>query len=662
MMARGKSHLSHSSGLASSRTGSGSNNSRLSSTARTHLRRICFAVLMIVTCFVILLYIAKKRPDLLVPPREDGQPVQPPSTPYLDHMLSSLSHAATQFVTTASLVAVGAGGRSSREERFKQMEELHSRANSSLSWMIDYGPQSSFLQWTHLSNADVHIVRKLSVFLQQLLPSLSDHEQHPHNGRLWSEEEIDQLLTHGYQCTALQASQQELITKFITMDICSEIEWYKVLHLTHPEMKTFLDIGGNKGYLASLLLSLWGGSSMAISPAILLDRIKQLGGWIQDSHKPAGFCREGYNAGIPSYCPYPQWRENMNGKCQQPASEQDDLRVYSFDHNGYFVEKLTNLMKEVLASDNPAFGSERTSPWHYHHLAMGNKVGKARFMKTTTTTGAGTGINPNASGSSGSGQVIDSHNTIRLKKDLSYQDPRKILRKQQQRLQTQPEQQEQQQETEEVPMTTVDHFVFQEANLTHIDVLKINGLGHDNQILAGSHKTIKEFTSVFIFQGGKGVVFTKEMMTEFDSWGFNCYSTSRAGLFKWNGGCMKERYMGSYRNKDKGNIICIHRKHAPMAALAFEGLSFPVMLETIFRDSHFMDVVKLNKLKKAFLPEHYYDGHNKDKKDRQNEEEAKEEEEITLNANNVTAEDLIPLYISIRRFCKPYPACLALHN
>eukprot|EP00981_Chlorochromonas_danica_P016288 scaffold16521_cov388-Ochromonas_danica.AAC.1 len=341
---------------------------------------------MIITCFVIILYIAKKRPDFLVSPREDGQPVQPLPTPYLDHMLSSLSQAATQLVTTASL-AVGsvAGSRwgGSREERLRQMEELHSRANASLSWIIDHAPQpssssspsSSFLQWTHISNADVHIVRKLSVFLQQLLlPSqtLLNTDTTDHSRRLWSEEEIDQLLTHGYQCSPLQASQQELITKFITMDICSEVEWYKLLHLTHPEMKTFLDIGGNKGYLASLLLSLWGGSRMAISPAIILDRIKQLGGWIQDSHKPAGFCREGYNAGIPLYCPYQQWRENENGKCQLPGEQ--EVKVYSFDHNGYFMEKLTNLMKEVLATDNPSFASETHSPWHYQHLAMGNKV------------------------------------------------------------------------------------------------------------------------------------------------------------------------------------------------------------------------------------------------------------------------------------------------
>ena len=42
-------------------------------------------------------------------------------------------------------------------------------------------------------------------------------------------------------------------------------------------------------------------------------------------------------------------------------------------------------------------------------------------------------------------------------------------------------------------------------------------------------------TGMVTFEGGQGITFSKEMIVEFDSLGFNCYSTSRAGLFKWNG-------------------------------------------------------------------------------------------------------------------------------
>jgi hypothetical protein len=37
---------------------------------------------------------------------------------------------------------------------------------------------------------------------------------------------------------------------------------------------------------------------------------------------------------------------------------------------------------------------------------------------------------------------------------------------------------------------------------------------------------------LFTFEGGKGVVLSKEMLQQFDELGFSCYSTSRAGLFK----------------------------------------------------------------------------------------------------------------------------------
>ena len=50
------------------------------------------------------------------------------------------------------------------------------------------------------------------------------------------------------------------------MDICSEVEWYKVIQLAFPEATTFVDIGANKGYLGSLFLGLWGGAGLGVSP------------------------------------------------------------------------------------------------------------------------------------------------------------------------------------------------------------------------------------------------------------------------------------------------------------------------------------------------------------------------------------------------------------
>jgi hypothetical protein len=44
---------------------------------------------------------------------------------------------------------------------------------------------------------------------------------------------------------------------------------YKLAQLAYPSASTILDVGGNKGYLGSLFLSLWGGGGYGVSPAAL---------------------------------------------------------------------------------------------------------------------------------------------------------------------------------------------------------------------------------------------------------------------------------------------------------------------------------------------------------------------------------------------------------
>eukprot|EP01035_Chromulina_nebulosa_P028163 gene28163-37136_t len=56
------------------------------------------------------------------------------------------------------------------------------------------------------------------------------------------------------------------------------------------------------------------------------------------------------------------------------------------------------------------------------------------------------------------------------------------------------------------------------------------------------------------FEGGQGITFSQEMINSFDIMGFNCYSTSR------------------------GNIFCVHRERAAFSALAYDVLSFPMMI------------------------------------------------------------------------------------
>lgn len=90
---------------------------------------------------------------------------------------------------------------------------------------------------------------------------------------------------------------------------------------------------------------------------------------------------------------------------------------------------------------------------------------------------------------------------------------------------------------EEVNMTTVDSFLRGHgAWQGKVDILKVDTEGNDNKVLLGAQNAIQHSLGMFTFEGGQGITFSKEMVDSFDSLGYNCYSTSRAGLFKWNGG------------------------------------------------------------------------------------------------------------------------------
>lgn len=153
------------------------------------------------------------------------------------------------------------------------------------------------------------------------------------------------------------------------------------------------------------------------------------------------------------------------------------------------------------------------------------------------------------------------------------------------------------------------------------------------QVLAGAAQTI-ESAGMFTFEGGRGVTFSKEMIQDYDKMGFSCYSTSRAGLFKWNAGCMKEQYMGPFRAKDKGNIFCVSRKRAPMATLAYDILSFPAMIEEYLETQE-----EAGNTEDVFV---------------------KFQETMTDESKVGTADGamLVPIYLNIKPFCTPFPQCI----
>lgn len=489
---------------------------------------------------------------------------------------------------------------SNKAEFIKIAKILQERVEGAFQWIITPNGKASFpyLRWDLIANADVHILYKLHLFLNYYLQDES-RQQH-----------FYEVFHQGYQCKPLQAAQQELISRFISMDICSEIEWYKLAHLGFPEAQSIFDIGGNKGYLGSLFVALWGGGKINVAPINVFNIATKLDAW-KNSKNPAGYCKDGYNYGVALYCPKTSVRTPSSGHCEIGRKE---LRVISFDGSSYLTKTLTGIMNNHLLTNSSSKGKESSiyrNTWHYYNYAVSNKEGTARFTKQSNERNAGFegGSIKWTTSSSKEGET-----------------PNTLL-----------------QETEEVNVTSVDRYM-QLNKLSKLDILKIDTEGNDNKVLIGAKNAIQEMLGMFTFEGGGGVTYSKEMSKDFETLGYSCYSTSRAGLFKWSHGCMHDKYFGSFRKKDKGNIFCVHRTRAPIAFLAFEIMSFPAMI-----DFHFAQLNETTKLsgKDKQLHEALF-GSAKEKADQLN--------------YKVDPASLLPIYVNIRGYCSPWPKCISSSN
>jgi hypothetical protein len=382
-----------------------------------------------------------------------------------------------------------------------EAQELLAHIQDTLSWAVQktqavggVKTPNSPISWTRLSVAEVHILLKAQRFLTYITEDSVARKA-----------EFAALVQGGYQCSEGEKLQQEKIMSEISMDICSEIEWYKLAQLTKPDARTAVDVGGNKGYLASLFLSLWGGGGYGISPSFVYSTAQATGMW-EGSRNPAGYCRDGFNDGYPLYCPANQ-RSDL-GKCNV---RNDGFTVRSFDGSSYLASTI-NEMLHTKASD-PLVKAGKV--WQYHHRAVSDTEGTARFTKQSKDAKVQQG--PGFEGG-------------KLQKNTASET-----------------------DTEVVQLITIDTFLSAEASKEgktypaasaagsgdrfHVDIIKVDAEGNDNKVLRGARKAIEQTASLFTFEGGSGVAFSKEDITELDEkWGYSCYSTSRAGLFKWNSG------------------------------------------------------------------------------------------------------------------------------
>lgn len=128
------------------------------------------------------------------------------------------------------------------EKTLNDVEKFVKKIDSTLEWISEHADQPSFIRWDLLAVSEIHILYKLSKYLKRMINNKN------YNNKVRFVNEI----YNGYKCTAMQATQQKAISKYISMDICSEVEWYKLLQITTPDMRDFIDVGANKGYLGEI--------------------------------------------------------------------------------------------------------------------------------------------------------------------------------------------------------------------------------------------------------------------------------------------------------------------------------------------------------------------------------------------------------------------------
>jgi FkbM family methyltransferase len=223
-------------------------------------------------------------------------------------------------------------------------------------------------------------------------------------------------------------------------------------------------------------------------------------------------------------------RDLVTGACS--SQDLKDFRLNSFDGSSYLRNSVSGMLADISSEHTRKISkSSDISPasiltvkdlWTYNHMAVSDKEGSVRFTKQAANQ------NPGFEGG-----------RIRGAAEAGEIDG-----------------------TELVPVITIDSFVKNERLKDpsfSLDVLKIDSEGNDNKVIDGAMETIKESVKLLTFEGGGGVTFSYDLSEQLDKMGFSCYSTSRAGLFKWNSECTVREYFGGLRQKDKGNIFCVNR-------------------------------------------------------------------------------------------------------
>ena len=246
--------------------------------------------------------------------------------------------------------------------------------------------------------------------------------------------DLVQYFENGHTCTSQETQQQMMDYK--KPSICAETEPYKVAQLIWPEASVFVDIGVNRGFISTLILSLWG-AGHSVSPQHQFE-IYKTHNYFKNNRNPGGVCHSAFNYGYPLYCPS-SYRE-QDGKC----TLKNDVHMYSIDGSPFIISTLQNVISNH-------YSAELSDVWKVKNFAMSDTKGFAEFTVQNETY---------MSGFEGGSITVKRNEHTR--------------------------------QTEKVPMTTLDDFTNTFISQKHVDIVKIDAEGFDSEVIRGAHDMLRE--------------------------------------------------------------------------------------------------------------------------------------------------------------------------
>lgn len=213
----------------------------------------------------------------------------------------------------------------------------------------------------------------------------------------------------------------------------SYIYRYRLAQLTFPQAKRMIDVGGNRGFVGALMLSLWGGNAY-VTPWNLHTEVQNSGHFAMNRHT-YGFCKTGRDRGIAWNC-HQNARDVQTGACVGSGA---DIRVISFDASSYTASSMNSVIQTIQQS-KPAL---RLHTWKFEHMAVSNEEGTAQFPAQSKSS------RPGFEG----GHLLRTSET-----KVDY---------------------------ETVPVVTLDAYLARN-DFGDVDILKIDAEGHDAYVLEGA--------------------------------------------------------------------------------------------------------------------------------------------------------------------------------